>query len=641
MNTPKLLLISFIICFVSCSKDDQADQNQDPISQEEPLAVCTYEDLNVVANSTVVINCLLDLEGETITLPENVTFAFDGGSISNGALAFGSGGKIAGELLNSQLIVEGDVKLLTNTFEFVPSRWDIIEGEVSSNEAESNKLKMNEILLLIQSLNPEESIDFIINNLDAYFKVDGYDHNNIASPRLGIKIPSHFNIILSDEVFFRMYPNGNIKPTLIFIGDGVENVSITGGNFVGDRDEHDYSDGNHHEWGHILRIGGAKNVTISESEFIDAMGDGIDVHGVGHSFDPNHISSTEIYITRNTFRRSRRNQISVTAGSNIYIEDNNFIDCSIHTEDSQGIAPGFAIDVEAFRANGIEYEIAEDIYIKNNIESGSRIGAFTVHTGDNVTIDNNTVEGFISYSNSTGTKIINNTVIAATDAQKTGGVAIWAGRSDRFELNHSNTVIGNRIEDYGTGILATNVDIVVAENTILECVRGITIEELKRGDFYDNFIHSSHPSSTGYISGAAATFLDDLTIRQKDLTTTYIDVNREPFKFFGVNSSEAYNDYLITIENNKVKSPGTSTLSCTGILFTNNEVEGGVRLANGKNITVSYNTINSPLTYGIRIDEGCSNLMIQENVISATSDTCIIENSDDGINFTITSNTCN
>ena len=371
-----LLLVFISTLFFSCN-DEELFDDEDQLEEEAGvpdiiLENCLYSDLNVQANSTITIDCLLDLEGQTIEVPSGVVFEFDGGDIFNGTLNFLSDGQIAGELLNSKLTILGSAELIGSNFEFKPSRWDIIEGEVTSEVAENNKIKMNELLIFIKSLVTETPVDFVINNLDAYFKVDGYDSNNNPSIREGIVIPSDYNLILSDTAYLRMYPNDNRVPALIFIGDGVENITITGGNFVGERDEHDYSQGAQ-EWGHLLRVGGANNIRISEAEFVDAMGDGIDVHGFGHSFDPHHIPSTEVYIVNNTFRRNRRNQISVTSGNQIYIEDNNFIDGSIHTEDSQGVAPGFAIDVEAYRANGLEFEIAEDIYIRNNTESGSRI----------------------------------------------------------------------------------------------------------------------------------------------------------------------------------------------------------------------------------------------------------------------------
>lgn len=318
-NLLKLTLIGLLF-ITSCNKDEginTSNEESEEISEITVTETCLLSDFEIQENSTITIDCLLDLEGQTVTIPADVTFDFDGGDIFNGTLNFESNGKIDGKLLNSDLSVEGDIELISNEFLLQAERWNILEGEVTSQVAENNKVTLNELLIFIDSLVPEDSVDFTINNLDAYFKTDGFDHNNNASIREGIIIPSNFNLILSDTVYLRMYPNDNKSPALIFIGDGVENITITGGNFIGERDEHDYSQGAQ-EWGHLLRVGGANNIRISEAEFVDAMGDGIDVHGFGHSFDPYHIASTEIYITNNTFRRNRRNQISVTAGNHIY-----------------------------------------------------------------------------------------------------------------------------------------------------------------------------------------------------------------------------------------------------------------------------------------------------------------------------------
>lgn len=601
--------------------------------------VCTFEALGVVAGEEIEISCLVDLDGQTINVPSSVTFTFAGGDIYNGTLNFQSNGKIAGELLNAKLNVEGDVSLISSEFDFYAFRWDIIEGNVTAEVAENNKVLFNEVLELVGSL-VSGVVDFNVDDFDAYFKVDGTNEWDIELATLGIKIPSNYNFNLTDTAYFRMYPNASTKPTLVYIGEGVENVTITGGKFIGDRDEHDYVDNSTHEWGHLLRVGGATNVTITGAEFSDATGDGIDVHAFGHSFDANHIQSTEVYITGNTFKRNRRNQISVTSGEYVYIENNEFIDASIDTEGSEGIAPGFAIDIEAYRANGIEYEIAENIFISNNTETGSRVGSFTIHTGDLITIENNTVDNFISYSNTHGSVIRNNTITSVTDNTANGGVAILAGRSDRYDLNYNNTITGNTITGYGTGITVTNVAITVAQNELINCERGIVLEEIKNADFYDNKIISSKDGSTGYSSGAAATFIDNVTIRQTS-NETLIDVSSDPFKFVNINEADEYANYSFTIENNIVTSVNTSTIASRGIILNGNEIKnGGIRLSNAENISISQNTISSATANAIRIDSGCLNVTIEENIFISTLD-CVFENNTDAENVVLINNTCN
>lgn len=640
----KLLSLCLINIFfiISCSKDTVNENNSDNSEDEngiEATETCFISDFAIQENSSLTIDCLLDLEGQTINIPAGVTFIFGGGDVFNGTLSFSETGKIDGELLNSELHIEGDVSLTTDEFIFKASRWDIIEGDVTLAEAESNKVNFNKILQLTSSLS-NGILNFNVNEFDAFFKVDGVNEWDIALANLGIKIPSNFNLISTDKTFFRMYPNANIKPTLIYIGESVENITISGGNFIGDRDQHDYSDGENHEWGHILRVGGANNITITGATFSDATGDGIDVHAFGHSFDSNHVQSTEIFITNNTFERNRRNQISVTSGEYVYIENNNFIDASIHTDYSEGIAPGFAIDIEAYRANGIEYEIAENIFIRNNIEKGSRIGSFTIHTGDLVTIENNEVENFMSYSNTYGSSLLNNTITSVSENTANGGVAILAGRADRYDLNYDNSIIGNKIIGYGTGITITNVDVLVGENELINCDRGIVLEDIERGNFYDNKIISNIEGSTGYSSGASASFINDVIITQKNSNETLINVDADPFKFININTDVAYLNYSFNIENNIVYSESTSTFAAKGIIFYNNEIkEGGIRLSNAQDIDISNNIITTTTANAIRIDSGCSNIDISDNSFT-TNQSCVFENNTDAVNVVYNNNKC-
>lgn len=667
-NATALLILFVSLIFTACTTDETIDrieleQEKDPVTSvpdeeiddpqntpdeekpeepEEPdvtaTDTCYFQDLEFVSGSTTKINCLLDLQGQAVTVPANVTLEFDGGDIFNGTMNF-SGGNIDGRLLNSELTLKGNVSMIGNEFDFYADRWGIIEGNVTREIAEDNKIIMNELLQFLPTI-VDGTVDFNIDKFDAYFRVDGVNEHGLELSTLGVKIPSNYNLNFTDNTHFRMYPNGGKKPTLIYIGGGVENIKLTGGKFIGDRDEHDYSDGTTHEWGHLLRIGGATNVTITGAEFTDATGDGVDVHGFGHTFDPNHVQSTQIYITDNTFIRNRRNQISVTSGTDVYIEYNDFIDASIHTSGSDGIAPGFAIDIEAYKANGLDYEIAEYIYIRNNVEIGSRVGSFTIHTGDFITIEDNNVENFMSYSNTHSSTIQDNVITAVDDNQINGGVGILAGRFDRYDLNYNNKILRNEINGYGTGIVVTNVDVTVAENELTNCLRGIVLEELKRAEIYDNKIFSTRSGSTGYSSGAAANYIDDVTITQTS-NELLVSVDKDPFKFIGINEDSEYENYTITIENNIVTSENTSTFSSKGIIFNNNEVKnGGVRLANAEDMTISSNLITSSTQNALRLDSGCVNINISDNTLT-TNMSCVFENNSDSVNVTISDNTCN
>jgi hypothetical protein len=259
-----------------------------------------------------------------------------------------------------------------------------------------------------------------------------------------------------------------------------------------------------------------------------------------------------------------------------------------------------------------------------------------------VTIEGNTIENHISYSTSIGSKIINNTITAIAEKDLDSGTAIIAGRTDIFEANYGNVVTGNVITDYATGIIATNTDVLVADNVMTNTSRGIVLEELTHSIIRDNIIKSNVDGSTGISSGAAASFINDVLITQTDPDVTSIDVLNTPFKFYAVNQAEGYEDYIVTVEGIKATSPATSTFASNGLEFNDNTIlEGGIRISNAQNVSMIGNSITSTVADAIRIDSGNSDITIKDNVLKATTVDCILENSSENINIELSNNTCN
>lgn len=135
-------------------------------------------------------------------------------------------------------------------------------------------------------------------------------------------------------------PNGEPRYQMVNLRD-CEDFEIMGGQFYGDRDNHNYSASGTHEWGHCFAVYGAKRGNIIGCRVQNFPGDGL---SVGRN---NTVRCKDIYIGGNVFTRNRRQGISVVTGDDIYIVDN---ECSWTGDTRPGAANGTepmcGIDIE-------------------------------------------------------------------------------------------------------------------------------------------------------------------------------------------------------------------------------------------------------------------------------------------------------
>ncbi|MEP4907940.1 MAG: right-handed parallel beta-helix repeat-containing protein, partial [Algibacter sp.] len=460
-----LIVLMLMISFVSCNNEElfvepvieevveEETENSDEGTEDETEEVvvdsslpCDFNLNDVLPNSTIIINCVLDLGEETVNLPEGVTFLYEGGDIINGGLNFSDNTIISGELLNSTLTLGGSTpQMKDTTFNFDPKRWGIVEGIVNDEIATRNTDLLEGYFKQINSMGVKT---FKIDELDAFFYTTDLTRESSEG---AINVPSDFHLLMTNNTHLRQQPN-NYKNTTLLAVFKVSNVTIEGGYFHGDRDTHDYSSEGSHEWGHSIRVGGSENVIIKGITSIDAGGDGISVGSHGHAYDTHYRPTDNLLITENTIIRNRRNGISIGDGRNIIIENNQFIENGVDTDLSEGTAPRMAIDIEAQNGGGIVYQIAKDITIRNNTETGAAFFSFYIASGSNVTIENNNTEGSIGFFETHDSFIRNNTITATSDAQKDNSTGLLAGVSPMIYGNYNNKIYGNKIIGYAIGM---------------------------------------------------------------------------------------------------------------------------------------------------------------------------------------------
>jgi parallel beta-helix repeat protein len=402
---------------------------------------------------------------------------------------------------------------------------------------------------------------FEIDVMDAYF----YTATNTAAADNAINLPESFTLKMSANTHLRVQPN-NKKYTTLLAVYRVDNVTIDGGYLHGDRDEHDYSAGSQ-EWGHCLRVGACDNVIIKNMNFVDAMGDGVDVHGYKFTYEIDYRTASNIQILNNTITRARRNGISVTDGYNILIDGNTFIDTGANTGGSTGTLPKDAIDIEPYQANGLIYEDVYDVTISNNTESGSVGAAFEIFRGDRIIIEANTIASPI-YCTRGSDNIIRNNTLTAVEASyfNTNGTGI--GISVHPEAgalaNTGNQCYGNTVTNFSTGLRVTSSYANVYNNTLNNNKTSLSIgtggSVITNTNINSNIISSpSRTDSDGLIVTNNAD-LDNVNINYNTITA-----QRKGVQVVDINVGQSYQFYFI---DNVINSGTTNYSNTFGINYS-------------------------------------------------------------------------
>ena len=657
---PMLFIFIVILSAVSCNKDelfvdttadttvidtptDSTTVGDGTVNDNNPIVTttipCDFSLDTVLANDTVIINCILDLGGQTFNLPTGVSIIYEGGDLINGTLNFSDSSIISGELLNSSVTLGGSTPQLKDaTFQFYPGRWEIVEGPTTSDIALRNRNILEDMFLRTKSMG---ATTFSIDKMDAYFEVSKVtsttSNQNYYPSEEAINVPSDFNLVMSDNTYLRVQPNSKFKYSLLAVRN-VANVTIRGGNLFGDRDQHDYSDtSTTQEWGYLIHLHAAVNTIVDGVKMYNATGDGLEIQSLNFTFQPDYLPSNNIVVKNCYFEANRRSNISITDGYNIIVENNEFVDAGIDTQYSKGTLPKSAFNVEADRSidsneNYIYYQRASNIIVRNNVERGSIAGGFMATIGDDIVFENNVMENTITLSLTANSKIINNIFNASQKTKER-----YAITTNDFNSSSvfNNEISGNVINGYNTGIIIYGTGVRVDNNNIKNCKIGISTKDVNNMVFSNNVIVSDNSESRGIAAHLSS--LNNVTF-----INNTIEVKWDPFFIASVNQNIGEENYTFTIENNNTfqSSSRTTVQFANGLNFSKNN-SNAIRLYNATNMNIVDNVINSDNNNGIQIDAGCKDIVISSNAISVLSNfECIKKTTNDGINIIISNNNC-
>lgn len=188
--------------------------------------------------------------------------------------------------------------------------------------------------------NINAAIEYANKNNIEYIKLKKgtYKVNGIGNykQKKGIVIKSNLEMDFNGSTIIHEKNNDPTYALICIYGEN--NIKLSNGILIGDREEHNYA-GSTHEWGMGIEIRFGNNIEIRNFEIYDMTGDGIYITGVED--DKGRINTSENIIVENcNIHHCRRQGISIICANVVEIRNN-----EIH--DINGALPSNGIDLES------------------------------------------------------------------------------------------------------------------------------------------------------------------------------------------------------------------------------------------------------------------------------------------------------
>lgn len=259
-----------------------------------------------------------------------------------------------------------------------------------------------------------------------------------------IELLSNSNITISPNAFIKVKTNNADKYALFMIKN-VENVTITGGNLIGDRTTHTGATG---EWGYGISLLGAKNINIENINISNMWGDGINLQF--YNYDNDNVIIRDVVCDNN-----RRQGISIESGTNISILDSNLLN-------TNGTLPENGIDIEPSINNSVvDNVLINNCLFKNNAKQSITING-THGNVKNVTVSNSYLGIPTDYSTNLQIGMssfinVNNNIIESAINGNYDTNNIYIYNSNNLKMNNNN------IKDLGI-LMVSSADVTISHN---------------------------------------------------------------------------------------------------------------------------------------------------------------------------------
>ena len=287
---------------------------------------------------TTVIKNVVDMKGENLVLPKNVTLKFEiGGCLKNG------------KIIADNTFITGYKQEIFDRVE-IAGEWNVkyISTVMFKDLSQPNSLQRVFALA-------SEGVVNVITIPEGVYEVAAS-----CNGRTILGVPSNTEVIINGTI--TMHPNDFTNYYIVELKG--ENIQLHGkGEIVGDKHTHIGTKG---EWGMGVLLTQCKNVDIYDLTIRDCWGDCIYIG----------TESSDVRINNCTLDHGRRQGISITSAGNVLIEN-----CTI--SNVGGTAPEYAIDVEPNKN-----DIVESVIIRNVTSIDCKGGFLTWGGAENCLIKN-------------------------------------------------------------------------------------------------------------------------------------------------------------------------------------------------------------------------------------------------------------
>ncbi|BDU17493.1 right-handed parallel beta-helix repeat-containing protein [Lysobacter auxotrophicus] len=156
----------------------------------------------------------------------------------------------------------------------------------------------------------------------------------LIDPTVNVRLRSSMHLQLDPSAVLKAKPNA-AERAYVLMAMQVNDVEISGGRIVGDRDTHLGTTG---EWGHGIMIRGSNRVTVRDMHISNGWGDGISIGGAAQASGA-VVPCTDVAISNIVSTNNRRQGLTIGCSRNVKVYDSEF-------SNSNGIAPQCGIDIE-------------------------------------------------------------------------------------------------------------------------------------------------------------------------------------------------------------------------------------------------------------------------------------------------------